>query len=99
LLRATRRQLILRAGLQNDPVRVPEVDEIYSVCEAEGFDALALSRGRRANERSIRDNLVVANRKGSGARTGELRGLALIPTKRLRDNAIVRGAATVQDRL
>jgi SAM-dependent methyltransferase len=99
LLRATRRQLILRAGLQNDPVRVPEVDEIYSVCEAEGFDVLALSRGRRAKERSIRDNLVVANRKGSGARTGELRGLALIPTKRLRDNAIVRGAATVQDRL
>jgi hypothetical protein len=98
LLRATRRQLILRAGLQNNPMRVLDVDEIYSVGEAEGFDVLAFSRGRRAGERSIRDNLVVANRRGAGARTGELRGLALIPTRRLRDNAIVRSAASVQSR-
>jgi len=97
LLRATRRQLILRAGLQNDPVRAPELDRIYADCEAEGFDVLAFSRGRRAGERSIRDNLVVANRRDAGARTGELRALALIPTRRLRDDPIVAGAASVQD--
>jgi SAM-dependent methyltransferase len=97
LLQAARRQLIVRAGLQNDPVRALELDSILSVCDTEGFDALAFSRGRRAGERSIRENLVVANRRGSGARIGELRALALIPTRRLRDNPIVRGAASVQD--
>jgi hypothetical protein len=96
LLRATRRQLIVRAGFQNDPPRELELARIFSVCETEGFDVLAFSRGRRAGERSIRNNLVVANRRGAGARTGELRRLAVIPTGRLKANPIVCGAASVQ---
>jgi SAM-dependent methyltransferase len=97
-LRATRRQLIVRAGFQNDPLRELELDQIFAACEAEGFDVLGFSRGRRDGERSIRDNLVVASRRGAGARTGELRRLAVIPTAHLDDHPIVRTAASIRDR-
>jgi hypothetical protein len=97
-LRAARRQVLVRAGLQNDPLRERDLDLIFSACETEGFDVLAFSRGRRVGEQSIRDNLVVANRKGTDARTGELRSQAVIPSGRLKGHPIVLGAASVEGR-
>ena len=86
VLRATRRQAFVLAGVKRDPERLPE---ILRICEANGFDALCF----------IKPHLIVANRRDSDARIRVLPkyalvqdgdGLARTPTASLDDHPIVR---------
>ena len=88
LLQATRRQLIARVGLQKDERREANLLEILDVCDTSGFDALGFNRPLHEG-RSLRGNLLVANRRGAGARPGELPPVALVPTARLTEHPIV----------
>jgi len=86
VLRATRRQAFVLAGVRRDPGRLSEILRIF---EENGFDGLCFRR----------PNLIVANRRGTDARISELPrdaivpsgdGLARIPTASLRDHPVVR---------
>jgi SAM-dependent methyltransferase len=95
LLGATRRQLVARVGLQKDEPREANLIEILSVCDANGFDALGFNRPLHEGA-TLRGNLLVANRRGSNARSGELPPVALVPTSRLADHPVVAGAESVR---
>jgi len=95
LLGATRRQLVARVGLQKDERREANLIEILDVCDANGFDALGFNRPLH-EETFLRGNLLVANRRGSDARSGELPPVALVPTSRLVDHPVVAGAESIR---
>ncbi|HZO61936.1 MAG TPA: class I SAM-dependent methyltransferase [Gaiellaceae bacterium] len=90
ILGATRRQLLMRAGVQRKPRKQAWLAEILEVCDREGFDALCFSRTRQGEP--SRTNLIVANRRGSDARSGELPALALVPTALLAGHPVVAAA-------
>jgi SAM-dependent methyltransferase len=94
ILDAARRQVLIRAGVQNESRKEARLGAILDVCERDGFDALCFSRSRRG-EFATRNNLIIANRRGSGARSGRLPMLALIPTARLADHPVVKAADSV----
>jgi hypothetical protein len=94
ILGATKRQLLMRVGVQSDTRREARLGEILDVCDEQGFDALCFSRTRRG-EFASPNNLLVANRRGSDARSGQLPMLALVPTARLVDDPVVRSADSV----
>jgi SAM-dependent methyltransferase len=94
ILGSTRRQLLMRVGVQNDSRKEARLAEILDVCEQHGFDALCFSRSRRGDHATM-NNLVVANRRGTDARAGQLPMLALIPTARLQDHPVVRSASSI----
>jgi SAM-dependent methyltransferase len=94
ILDATRRQLLMRVGMQNEAREEARVGEILDVCDDRGFDALCFSRTRRG-EFASPNNLVVANRRGSDARSGQLPMLTLVPTAHLTDHPAVRSAASI----
>jgi hypothetical protein len=86
VLRATRRQAFVLAGVRRDPGRLSEVLRIF---DENGFDGLCFRR----------PNLIVANRRGTDARISALPrhalvtsadGLARISTAFLGDHPIVR---------
>jgi hypothetical protein len=58
-------------------------------CEQNGFDALCYSRPLH-DGRSLRGNIIVANRRASDARVGELPTLALVPISMLEDHPVVK---------
>jgi SAM-dependent methyltransferase len=91
LLQATRRQLIALVGLQKDEEREADLLKITAVCDASGFDALGFSRPLYEG-RVVRGNLLIANRRGAGARSGELPPVALVPTADLAGHSVVRRA-------
>jgi len=95
LLQATRRQLIALVGLQKDEEREADLLKINAVCDASGFDALGFSRPLHEG-RVVRGNLLIANRRGAGARSGELPPVALVPTARLVDHAVVAAAQSIR---
>jgi SAM-dependent methyltransferase len=92
ILDAARRQVIFRAGVQGDPERERRLPEVLSVCDEHGFDALAFSRRRHKGGRT-RNSLVIANRRGTDARSGVLPRIVLIPTAQLADHPVVRASA------
>ena len=94
LLAATRRQLFGRVGLQKDARGEQNLIEITAVCDQHGFEMLGFSRPLHEGT-FLRGNLFLANRRGSDARAGELPPVALVPTSRLADHAVVAGAASV----
>jgi len=81
ILQATRRQLIIRVGVQKEPSKERRLAEILTLCDEEGFDALCFSRARDDSEVFTRGNLIVAHRRGTDARAGDLPPLALVPTE------------------
>jgi SAM-dependent methyltransferase len=84
ILGATRRQLLMRAGVQQQARLEPRLEEILDACEQSDFDALCFSRPARKRETGeAGGNVLIANRRGTDARVGELPTLALIPTSRL----------------
>jgi Methyltransferase domain len=94
LLGATRRQLVMRVGVQQNRRLESRLEEILDVCETVGFDALCFSRPARKRETGeAGGNLLIANRRGTDARVGELPRLALIPTSRLIDHPVVAARA------
>jgi SAM-dependent methyltransferase len=97
VLDTTTRQLLMRVGVQNDTRREARLGEILDVCDDRGFDALCFSRTRRG-EFASPNNLLVANRRGSDARSGQLPMLALVPTAHLADHPVVTSAASIVGR-
>jgi SAM-dependent methyltransferase len=93
ILGATRRQLVMRAGVQQQARLESHLEEILDVCEECDFDALCFSRPARKRETGeAGGNMLIANRRGTDARAGELPRLALVPTALLRDHPVVKGA-------
>jgi SAM-dependent methyltransferase len=92
VLEATRRQLLMKVGVQGVGHKEVRLQEILETFEAAGFDSLCLSivRGRR-----MLGNWILAHRRGTDARTGELPALAVLPTALLRDHPVVRSAASI----
>jgi SAM-dependent methyltransferase len=95
LLAAARRQLIMRVGVQSSASFEARLPLILDVCEQEGFDGLCYSRPLHEG-RLLRGNIIVANRRGTDARVGQLPTLALIPTSMLGDHPVVRSAVDRQ---
>ena len=95
VLAATRRQLIMKVGVQGLDHKEARLAEILEACGRRGFDALCLSvvKGRR-----MWANWVIAHRRGADARVGELPAIAVLPTASLRDHPVVRSAASVVGR-
>jgi SAM-dependent methyltransferase len=90
VLRATRRQLVMRVGVQQTRPLERRLEEILDVCDDSGFDALCFSRPARKRETGeAGGNLLIAFRQGMDAHVGELPRLALIPTSRLLDHPVV----------
>jgi SAM-dependent methyltransferase len=105
ILDATRRQLVMRVSVQQRPKQEPFLEEILDVCEQSGFDALCFSRTmprpkpskERRKPESAMDfkpggNLLIANRRGTDARVGQLPRLVLMPTSWLPDHPLVRSS-------
>jgi SAM-dependent methyltransferase len=79
ILIATRRQLILLANVHSFIRSEPLLATILDVCDQNEFEALCSSR----------PNLIIANRRGTDARLGELPKLAIVPTALLPDHPVV----------
>jgi SAM-dependent methyltransferase len=86
VLAATRRQAILQAGKRRWEQRL---QRIFAICDQQGFDAAWF----------VELNLIVANRRGAGARIGALPervavsgpgGVRLVPTASVPNHPIVR---------
>jgi SAM-dependent methyltransferase len=92
LLDAARRQLIMRVGVQASAGKEARLPLILEACEQQGFDALCYSRPLHEG-RTLRGNMIVANRRGTDARVGQLPALALIPISMLADHPVVKSAA------
>jgi SAM-dependent methyltransferase len=82
ILRATRRQLIVLANVHRFIDAEPLLAQILDVCDRSEFDALCSSR----------PNLIIANRRGTDARLGEVPKLAIVPTATLLDHPVVMSA-------
>jgi SAM-dependent methyltransferase len=93
LLRATRRQVVIRTGVQHERRAEPKLEEILALCDRHSFDALCFSQTAE-DEVAVNANTIIANRRGSGARTGRLPVLALMPTSMLTDHPVVRSSAS-----
>ncbi len=90
ILGATRRQVVLRVGVQQPARLEARLEEILDACEQSGFDALCFSRPARKRETGeAGGNILIANRRGTDARVGELPRLALIPISRLAGHPVV----------
>jgi SAM-dependent methyltransferase len=81
LLKLTRRQLVARIQLVQQPERALQ---IYDLCDRNGFDALFFPT-----------KFVVATRRGTDVRVPELPSIALVPTARLPDDPIVGAAQKI----
>jgi hypothetical protein len=89
ILGATRRQFVMRVDVQQVGLE-GRLEEILDACEQSDFDALCFSRaGRKRGTGETAGNLLIANRRGTDARVGELPRLALIPISRLTDHPVV----------
>jgi SAM-dependent methyltransferase len=86
VLAATRRQAIVQAGKRRWEQRL---QRIFAICDQQGFDAAWF----------VELNLIVANRRGAGARIGALpervavsgpAGVRLVPTTSVPNHPIVR---------
>jgi hypothetical protein len=85
ILGATRRQLIMLANVHRFVHSEPLLAQVLDVCDENQFDALCSSR----------PNLIIANRRGTDARLGELPKLAIVPTASLLDHPVVRSSTQV----
>ena len=90
ILGATRRQVVMRVGVQQQARLERRLEEILDACEQSDFDALCFSRpGRKRETGEAGGNLLIAHRRGTDARVDELPRLALIPTSRLAGHPVV----------
>jgi SAM-dependent methyltransferase len=79
-LRATRRQLVAEAGIMRVERRLRE---ILDICDHEGFDAAAF----------LDPHMVIANRRGTDARIGELPAFIIVSTSSLVDHPLIKSRA------
>jgi 2-polyprenyl-3-methyl-5-hydroxy-6-metoxy-1,4-benzoquinol methylase len=96
ILRATRRQLVMKVTVQHRVNCEPLLEEILDVCDQADFDALCFSRSMSKKGqigRSAGTNVLVAHRRGSDARIGELPRVALVPLTRLSEHPVVKSSA------
>lgn len=85
-LGAARRQLVIRLNVQDDPKAAQWLPDIFDLCEEMGFDIAAFPKFDRY------ENLLVAQRHGSGARMKSVPQLMLMPTARMADHPVIQGA-------
>jgi SAM-dependent methyltransferase len=91
LLRATRRQAVLRINVQSTAGVEGRLAGILELCDRNDFDAICFSRPLHEG-RYLRGNMIIANRRGTDARVGELPPLVLVPTSMI-DNPILGRAS------
>jgi SAM-dependent methyltransferase len=72
---ATRRQIILRVDVQDDPEGIPFFREIYDCFDSHGFDGLCFPKVSPRN-----GNVILGNRRGAGAHLPYLPPVLLLPT-------------------
>jgi hypothetical protein len=72
-LNATRRQIVLRVDVQEDPAGLPYLPEIYACFDALGFDGVCFPKVS-----AIHGNVILGNRRGAGARLPYLPPIALV---------------------
>ena len=101
ILEATRRQLVMRVTVQLRPEYEPLLEEILDICDEHDFDALCFSRSTPKRERDEEDrapgrsggaNMLIANRRGTDARVGEVPPLVLVPAAMIADHPIIQSA-------
>jgi SAM-dependent methyltransferase len=85
-LGAARRQLVLRLNVQDDPKAQRWLPDIFDVCDEMGFDVAAFPKFDRY------ENLLVAFRRGAGARMKSAPQLMLMPTAKMADHPVTNGA-------
>jgi hypothetical protein len=85
-LDAARRQLVIRLNVQDDPNAAGWLPDIFGVSDEMGFDVAAFPKFDRY------ENLLVAFRRGSGARLKSAPQLMLMPTARMHDHPVINGA-------
>ena len=93
LLRATRRQIIIRANIQSYEKQITRLIDILEKMDEQGFDAICFSR------RLGQGNMIIGNRRGTDAKLGTVPPLVLVPTEHLREHPCLRGAriGTIKD--
>ena len=77
ILRATRRQLVMKVTVQHRVNCEPLLEEILDVCDQADFDALCFSRSMTKKSqigRSAGTNVLVAHRRGSMPASASCRG-------------------------
>ena len=85
-LGAARRQLVLRLNVQDDPKAQRWLPEIFDACDEMGFDIAAFPKFDRY------ENLLVALRRGAGARMKSVPQLMLMPTAKMSGHPVIEGA-------
>jgi SAM-dependent methyltransferase len=88
IMAAARRQVVMRVAVATKESEQRRLPEILRVCDRHGFDALCFSAVKHGD-------VILANRRGTDARVGELPALALVPTARLAEHPIVSAATSV----
>jgi SAM-dependent methyltransferase len=94
VLAATRRQLLMGVGIEGKGYKGARLEVILEACERAGFDSLCFSDPRYRNRR-VMGNIILAHRRGTDARAGELPARVVVPTTRLGDHPVVRSASAV----
>ncbi|HZQ65910.1 MAG TPA: class I SAM-dependent methyltransferase [Gaiellaceae bacterium] len=94
ILGATRRQHVMRVTVQYRRKTEPLLEQLLRICDESGFDALCFSRpmAKKGKPGSSSANMLIANRRGTDARIGEVPPLALVPTALLADHPVVQSA-------
>jgi hypothetical protein len=83
VLSATRRQLVIRLNIQDNPDAALWFPEILDTCESLGFDLVAFPKFDRY------ENLMVAFRRGSDARLKAAPQLMVVPTVKMRHHPVI----------
>ena len=86
LLRATKRQIVVRANLQSYEKLAVRLVDVERLMDSAGFDCICFSR------REGHGNMVIGNRRGAGGKLVTVPPLVLMPTETVRDHPCLRGA-------
>jgi SAM-dependent methyltransferase len=86
LLVATKRQIIIRFGVEKVSSGIPLADILRSLDEL-GFDGICFSR-----REDFFGNLIVGHRRGAGARLGKVPPFILVPTETMRSHPCISDA-------
>jgi len=92
LLGATRRQIVIRFGIEKASAAISLTSILATLNEA-GFDGVCFFRRKGAKgAKSFFGNLIVGNRRGTDARLIKVPPLAVVPTECIRDHPCIRNA-------
>jgi SAM-dependent methyltransferase len=88
LLKATRRQIIVRLGIQKKTMfdRGITLQSIYKTMDECGFDGICFAR-----QEAWYGHLIIGHRRGAGARIAKAPPFVLVPTDQMMDHPCLKG--------